>query len=201
MRARRGRRTRVRETGSRHPVATSGPIVVDASVAFLWFANEPDRSGAARLLETESVLMAPDLMAVEVANAWWKKLRRHQMEMADIEQAVTNLLALGIDWTPSGQLLHPAAVLGLGDGGAHCGMICDASLPTYSLTHWARDRSRGEKLPLEWLVKKQTKDTAELYGMTDRGTLEVGQRADLNVIDHEALTLRSPRLLEIEREM
>jgi predicted nucleic acid-binding protein len=109
--ARRGRRTRVRETGSRYPVATSGPIVVDASVAFLWFANEPDRSGAARLLETESVLMAPDLMAVEVANAWWKKLRRHQMEMADIEQAVTNLLALGIDWTPSGQLLHPAARL------------------------------------------------------------------------------------------
>jgi N-acyl-D-aspartate/D-glutamate deacylase len=93
------------------------------------------------------------------------------------------------------QLLHPAAVLGLGDGGAHCGMICDASLPTYSLTHWARDRRRGEKLPLEWLVRKQTKDTAELYGMTDRGTLEPGMRADLNVIDHEALTLRSPRLV------
>jgi N-acyl-D-aspartate/D-glutamate deacylase len=93
------------------------------------------------------------------------------------------------------QLLHPAAVLGLGDGGAHCGMICDASLPTYSLTHWARDRKRGEKLPLEWLIKKQTHDTARLYGMTDRGTLEVGMRADLNVIDHEALTLRSPRLV------
>jgi len=93
------------------------------------------------------------------------------------------------------QLLHPSAVLGLGDGGAHCGMICDASLPTYSLTHWARDRTRGDQLPLEWLIKKQTKDTAELYGMTDRGTLEVGQRADLNVIDHEALTLHAPRLV------
>ena len=93
------------------------------------------------------------------------------------------------------QLLHPSAVLGLGDGGAHCGMICDASLPTYSLTHWARDRNRGEKLPLEWLIQKQTKDTAELYGMTDRGTLEVGMRADLNVIDHQALTLHSPRLV------
>ena len=90
------------------------------------------------------------------------------------------------------QLLHPSAVLGLGDGGAHCGMICDASLPTYSLTHWARDRNRGEKLPLEWLIQKQTQDTAALYGMTDRGTLEVGMRADLNVIDHEALTLHSP---------
>ncbi len=93
------------------------------------------------------------------------------------------------------QLQHPAAVLGLGDGGAHCGMICDASLPTYTLTHWARDRSRGEKLPLEWLIRKQTKDTAALYGLTDRGTLEVGRRADLNVIDHEALTLHSPRLV------
>ena len=112
MRARRGQRARrVRERGSRYSVATDGPIVVDASVAFLWFANEPDRSGAIRLLETESVLMAPDLMAVEVANAWWKKLRRHQMEMADIEQAVTNLLALGIDWTPSEQLLLSAARL------------------------------------------------------------------------------------------
>ena len=82
-------------------------LVVDASVAFLWFANEPDRSGAARLLETESVLMAPDLMAVEVANAWWKKWGRHQMEMADIEQAVTNLLALGIDWT---KVIHGPAL-------------------------------------------------------------------------------------------
>jgi predicted nucleic acid-binding protein len=101
----------VRESGSRYLVAASGPIVVDASIAFLWFVNEPDRSGAVRLLETESLLMAPDLMAVEVANAWWKKLRRRQMEMTDIEQAVTNLLALGIDWTPSGQLLLPATRL------------------------------------------------------------------------------------------
>ena len=109
--ARRARRTRrARESGSRYSVATS-PIVVDASVAFLWFANEPDHWGAARLLEAEAVLMAPDLMAVEVANAWWKKLRRHQMEMADVEQAVTNLLALGIDWTASGQLILPAARL------------------------------------------------------------------------------------------
>ncbi len=91
-------------------------------------------------------------------------------------------------------LLHPQGVSGLSDGGAHCGMICDASIPTYMLTHWARDRSRGEKLPLEWVVKKQTKDTADLYGMTDRGSLEVGKKADLNVIDYEGLTLRQPRL-------
>jgi len=93
------------------------------------------------------------------------------------------------------QLLHPAGVSGLSDGGAHCGMICDASIPTFMLTHWARDRSRGEQLPLEWVVKKQTCDTASLYGLSDRGTLEAGKRADINVIDHRALTLRSPRVV------
>ena len=93
------------------------------------------------------------------------------------------------------QLTHPRAVMGLSDGGAHCGMICDASIPTYMLTHWTRDRSRGEQLPLEWVIKKQTHDTAELYGLAgDRGTIEVGKRADLNVIDYDGLTLRSPRL-------
>ena len=92
------------------------------------------------------------------------------------------------------QLTHPYAVSGLSDGGAHCGMICDASIPTFLLTHWARDRSRGEKLELEWVVKKQARDTAQLYGLLDRGTLEVGQKADLNVIDFENLTLRLPKI-------
>ncbi len=92
------------------------------------------------------------------------------------------------------QMTHPRAALGLGDGGAHCGMICDASLPTYGLTHWARDRSRGPQLSLESVIQMQTQRTAQLYGLGDRGTVEVGQRADLNVIDHAALTLRSPRL-------
>lgn len=92
------------------------------------------------------------------------------------------------------QLLHPWSVSGLSDGGAHCGLICDGSNPTFMLTHWARDRSRGERLPLEWVVKKQTLDTASLYGLGDRGILRPGMRADVNVIDHEALTLYSPRM-------
>ena len=66
-------------------------------------------------------------------------------------------------------LLHPQAVSGLSDGGAHCGMICDASIPTFMLSHWTRDRTRGKKLPLEWIIKKQTNDTASLYGLNDRG--------------------------------
>ena len=92
-------------------------------------------------------------------------------------------------------LTNPFCVSGLSDGGAHCGMICDASIPTFMLTHWARDRSRGEKLDLEWIVKKQTKDTATLFGMNDRGTLEVGKKADLNVIDFDNLRLRSVKLV------
>ena len=89
-------------------------------------------------------------------------------------------------------LLHPRAASGLADGGAHCGVICDASLPTFMLTHWTRDRDRGEKLPLEWVVKKQTHDTARLYGLGDRGTIEAGMLGDLNVIDYERLQLGSP---------
>ncbi|HVA06421.1 MAG TPA: amidohydrolase family protein [Acidimicrobiales bacterium] len=89
-------------------------------------------------------------------------------------------------------LLHPRGVLGLSDGGAHTGTICDASMPTFMLTHWSRDRSRGETLPLEYLVKKQTHDTARLYGMCDRGTLEAGALGDCNLIDYEALTLGEP---------
>jgi predicted nucleic acid-binding protein len=101
----------MRERGPRYTSAISEPIVVDASIAFLWFANEPNRSGADELLESEATLLAPDLMAVEVANAWWKKLRRHEMERADVEQAVTNLLALGIAWAPSAMLLPSATRL------------------------------------------------------------------------------------------
>ncbi|MCV7382276.1 amidohydrolase family protein [Mycolicibacter longobardus] len=91
-------------------------------------------------------------------------------------------------------LTHPAGVLGLSDGGAHCGMICDATYPTYLLTHWARDRHRGDKLPLEYVVRKQCRDTAQLFGLNDRGVIEAGKKADLNVIDMDALTLRPARM-------
>jgi N-acyl-D-aspartate/D-glutamate deacylase len=91
-------------------------------------------------------------------------------------------------------LLHPNAVLGLSDGGAHCAIICDASIPTSMLTHWTRDRTRGEKLPLEFVVKRQTRDTAVLYGLLDRGLLAPGYKADVNVIDYDHLALRKPEM-------
>jgi len=91
-------------------------------------------------------------------------------------------------------LSHPAAISGLSDGGAHCGLICDASLPTFLLSHWARDRHRGPKFALEYLVRKQTLDTATLFGLTDRGVLAVGKKADVNVIDFDALGLGVPKM-------
>ena len=90
-------------------------------------------------------------------------------------------------------LLHPQALLSLSDGGAHCGVICDASSPTYMLTHWVRDRRRGPRLELEAAVRLQTRATAEAYGLYDRGLLAAGMRADVNVIDFEHLHLHAPQ--------
>jgi N-acyl-D-aspartate/D-glutamate deacylase len=87
---------------------------------------------------------------------------------------------------------HPRAVLGLGDGGAHCALICDASIPTFMLTHWVRDRKRGERVSVEFAVQRMTRDTARLFGLHDRGTIEPGMKADLNLIDMDALRLEVP---------
>jgi N-acyl-D-aspartate/D-glutamate deacylase len=86
----------------------------------------------------------------------------------------------------------PLTVQGLGDGGAHCGIVCDASMTTYMLTHWVRDRTRGERLPLELAVHRLTADPARLYGLGDRGVVAPGMRADLNVVDLERLRLLPP---------
>ncbi len=91
-------------------------------------------------------------------------------------------------------LNHPAVVPGASDGGAHCGLICDASFPTYLLTHWARDRSRGPGIALERVVQLQTAATARTYGMKDRGMLAPGMMADINVIDFENLHLHAPHM-------
>jgi N-acyl-D-aspartate/D-glutamate deacylase len=92
-------------------------------------------------------------------------------------------------------MLHPRTVLGLSDGGAHCGLICDASMPTYLLTHWVRDRKRGARIPLEQAVRLQTGNTAAVYGLLDRGTLEIGKKGDVNVIDLDALRLHAPEMV------
>jgi len=100
------------------------------------------------------------------------------------------------DLSPSYEMLrHPNTVAAGSDGGAHVRFICDASIPSFLLTHWARDRSRGPRLPLEFAVKKQTADTADLYSLHDRGRLLEGLRADINVVDHDNLNLGRPQMV------
>lgn len=91
-------------------------------------------------------------------------------------------------------LAHPAALPGLSDGGAHVGTICDASFPSFLLQHWGRDRAKG-RLPIARLVQMQSADTARFIGLSDRGRIAPGLRADLNIIDLAALRLRPPHLI------
>jgi len=92
-------------------------------------------------------------------------------------------------------MAHPFTVMGLSDGGAHCGTICDASFPTTLIQHWGRDRTRGPRFPLEELIRKQTSETAALVGLCDRGVVAPGYKADLNVIDFDHLTLHHPTIV------
>ena len=92
-------------------------------------------------------------------------------------------------------LKHPYTISGLGDAGAHCGAISDASFPTTLVQHWSRDRHRGEKLPLETVIKMQTSETANLLGINDRGIIQEGYKADINIIDYEGLTLHEPEII------
>ncbi|MEL0153780.1 MAG: amidohydrolase family protein, partial [Halieaceae bacterium] len=94
---------------------------------------------------------------------------------------------------PSYEMLtHRDTIVGLGDGGAHLGLICDASYPTTLLSYWSRDRVRGPTLALTDAIKKMTSETAELAGLHDRGRLAVGYRADINIIDHANLMMELP---------
>lgn len=89
---------------------------------------------------------------------------------------------------------HPNTIYGLADGGAHCGLVSDASIPTFLLTHWARDRTRGARIPIEELIENQTRRTAQCYGLNDRGVIAVGMKADINVIDFENLQIHEPKM-------
>jgi|TARA_B110000261_G_scaffold158131_1_gene194058 N-acyl-D-aspartate/D-glutamate deacylase len=89
-------------------------------------------------------------------------------------------------------LEHPNVLFGLSDGGAHCGVIADAGMPTFIMTHWGRDRTRGDKMSLEFIVKSLTSSTAHAFGMFDRGQLTEGMIADANIIDFDRLRLHRP---------
>ena len=100
------------------------------------------------------------------------------------------------DHSPIYEMLNdPACLLGLSDGGAHCTSIVDAGVPTFMLMHWGRDRARGPRLSLEHLVKRQTSETADFFGFSDRGRLAPGLRADINLIDFDGLQVQKPELV------
>jgi N-acyl-D-aspartate/D-glutamate deacylase len=88
----------------------------------------------------------------------------------------------------------PNTLLGLGDGGAHVGIMCDSTATTYTLTHWTRDRGRGALFPVAWIIKRLTSDNAAAIGLNDRGLLRVGMKADINVLDYDKLRLRPPEI-------
>ena len=92
-------------------------------------------------------------------------------------------------------IANERSVFGLSDGGAHCGVLCDASVPTYMLSYAARDRTRGDTLPLEFVVHKMTQNSASVYGLRDRGVIASGYQADLNLIDYDALALEQPEMV------
>lgn len=92
-------------------------------------------------------------------------------------------------------MCHPNTLVGLGDGGAHVGILTDASAMTYMLTHWTRDRSRGPRLPLPWAIKRLTSDNARAIGLNDRGLVRRGTKADINVIDYDGLSIHAPEVV------
>ncbi len=96
--------------------------------------------------------------------------------------------------TVRAMMAHPNTLLGLGDGGAHVGVLCDASALTYGLTHWTRDRADG-RFPVEWMIRRITRDNAAALGLRDRGVLAPGYRADLNLIDYDRLRLGTPEVV------
>ena len=92
-------------------------------------------------------------------------------------------------------LTHDATIVGLGDGGAHVGVLCDSSAISYLLTHWTRDRTRGAKVKLPWAIRRLTRDSASAIGLVDRGVVAPGYKADINVIDYDRLQLRQPEVV------
>jgi N-acyl-D-aspartate/D-glutamate deacylase len=106
---------------------------------------------------------------------------------------VTNYAAGNLDVVRE-MIAAPNALIGLGDGGAHVGIMCDATATSYTLTHWTRDRGRGELFPVAWGIKRLTRDNAAAIGLGDRGLLRVGMKADINVLDYDNMRLRAPEI-------
>src|SRR4029077_5996147 len=109
---------------------------------------------------------------------------------------VTNFAGGNLDVVAE-MMAAPNSLIGLGDGGAHVGIMCDSTATSYTLTHWTRDRKRGALFPVSWGIKRLTADNAAAIGLNDRGLLRVGKKADINVLDYDNMRLRSPEIVYV----
>ena len=177
---------------SEEPVSIGSPLVDEITQSFnkMFRLGEPANYEPEPDASFEAIAKKQNISPQEVAyDCMLEKEGR-----ALIYHPLFNYLPGNLDYVER-MLNHPYSISGLGDAGAHCGAISDASFPTTLIQHWGRDRKRGKKIPLEKLISMQTLETSRLLGITDRGVLKEGYKADINVIDFENLTLHEPEVL------
>jgi len=182
-----------------HDVPDDGLLqraVVDRA-GHMWAVTDADidyEPAASTSLAAQAATRQVPVMQVIVEHMLDRSERRDESDGEGMVYAPLFNYAYGDLSMTEALLQHPATRNGLSDAGAHCGAICDGGMPTFMLTHWARDRQRGPRLPLEHLVHRQTLQTASLHGLNDRGVIAPGYRADLNLIDFERLGVDQPRM-------
>ena len=177
---------------SEQPVSIGNPLVEEITQSFNKMfrlgepANyEPDPDSSFKAIAKQQNISPQEVAYDSLLEKEGKALIYHPL---------FNYLPGNLDFVEK-MLNHPYSISGLGDAGAHCGAISDASFPTTLIQHWGRDRTRGKKIPLEKLISMQTLETSRLLGISDRGVLKEGYKADINVIDFDNLTLHEPEVI------
>ena len=143
--------------------------------------------------ETDSIKALADQQRRSPAEVAYDALLAFDGE-GSIYVPVANFVDRNLDITRT-MLVHPLTLPGLGDGGAHCTIISDASFATFLLTHWARDAAPSERMPIEFVIQRQCADTARMVGLLDRGVIAPGYKADVNLIDFDKLSIGRPEMI------
>ena len=188
------RKTALKNPEFRRRVLTEEPVLPRNADAVRFITNHEQMYVMDAALSYEP---GPQDTVAAVARA--RGIDPREVIMDTLAEGVPLLVLFGrYDGDLEGQRLaieHPQSVFGLSDGGAHCGVLVDASVPTYMLSYFTRDRQRGPRMPLEFVVHKLTQDSASVYGLRDRGVIAPGYKADFNLIDYEALKLHQPEMV------